>query len=104
MPHLIFPIIELIIIGVRLKPYITKDSDLNHKYFYGIAWLRIFRWMATPPPLKFMIRKLSMLDSHRTEIVSKSIEIIYAVVLVTNFLACVWIGIGSINLKKGKHF
>ena len=104
MPHLIIPIVELIIIGVRLEPYFHKEKDLNNREFYMVACLRIVKWTATPPPLRFLIRKLSMFDSHKTEIVSKSVELIYTVLVVTNFLAGVWIWIGSVDLTKGKHF
>jgi len=91
------PIFELIIVTVRLFVLSFKFLLTNPlPYFISVLW--IFRWLFCADPISFWLG-LTKLDSSKRKSIANPINAIITVILLTNLAACVWMFIGSEDLR-----
>lgn len=72
--------------------------------YYIVGIVRIIQWVNTPTPFGYWLTRFSKLNKQQIDVTNSTVDIFFLVIIVSNFLACVFIGIGSIDRSKRHNF
>lgn len=97
---LIVPIADLIVIISRLSKLGRIGSEQDRS-IYMVAALYIIRLYLCKSPQDYWIEKLSKFYARTNKVIVNVINVILTVVLVSNFLTCMWIKIGELPVTEG---
>ncbi len=92
------PVAELIVTIVRLF-CISHRELVTNPLPYSIAVFRVVRWFSCADPISFWIG-LTKLDLSKRKSITNPINVIINVILLSNLAACVWVFIGSKDLRN----
>ena len=72
--------------------------------YYLVGFVRIIQWIHTPSPFTFWLNRFSKLNKQQIAVTNSTIDILILVIIVSNFLACFWIFLGSFDYRKKADF
>ena len=89
--------IDAILVFARLISLIYRRKAVKRYFFYCLGFLRLIRYFSMPFPQKYWLAKIHGLDKLKANNISTVLEIVSALILVTNFLCTFWIFLGSFD-------